>query len=78
MTVFLFCRHLLISQQVLGTVPTIVFLRDKEAAAVREVRKKAYIYLYIYYSYRMTNEILRSTSLSKIFTERLDFAATNF
>ncbi|KAJ6664421.1 hypothetical protein lerEdw1_007078 [Lerista edwardsae] len=32
-------RHLLISQQVLGTVPTIVFLRDKEAAAVRETER---------------------------------------
>ncbi|XP_066481598.1 putative ribosome-binding factor A, mitochondrial [Tiliqua scincoides] len=30
-------RHLLISQQVLGTVPSIVFVRDKEDAAVREI-----------------------------------------
>ncbi|XP_033010634.1 putative ribosome-binding factor A, mitochondrial [Lacerta agilis] len=32
-------RHLLISHQVLGTVPSLVFVRDKEDAAIREVEK---------------------------------------
>ncbi|XP_034981433.2 putative ribosome-binding factor A, mitochondrial [Zootoca vivipara] len=30
-------RHLLISHQVLGTVPSLVFVRDKEEAAIREI-----------------------------------------
>ncbi|XP_062986533.1 putative ribosome-binding factor A, mitochondrial [Elgaria multicarinata webbii] len=32
-------RHILITHQVLGNVPSIVFLRDKEDAAVREIEK---------------------------------------
>uniref|UniRef100_A0A670IAN5 Ribosome binding factor A n=2 Tax=Podarcis muralis TaxID=64176 RepID=A0A670IAN5_PODMU len=32
-------RHLLISHQVLGTVPSLVFVRDKEDAAIREIEK---------------------------------------
>jgi len=32
-----FARYLLMSQQILGNVPPIVFIKDKEAAAVKEV-----------------------------------------
>lgn len=32
-----FARYLLTSHQILGNVPPIVFVKDKEAAAVKEV-----------------------------------------
>lgn len=32
-----FARYLLMSQQILGNVPPVVFVKDKEAAAVKEV-----------------------------------------
>lgn len=32
-----FARYLLKSQQIVGNVPPVVFIKDKEAAAVKEV-----------------------------------------